>query len=363
MSSSLNMNLIKLIYDHFTMTSITAFKPTLKNILLLNIALNRSNKYAFIKRAAILKKFEMAVWAVAMSKDGNLLLGSNDGIIRIYDSYDNFTHIRTYNEHRTSVYNILILKRGDILTRSWDSIILWEPVKFTFKALYGHTDKIRAVLELENENIVSTGADQKVILWTEDKIIGEVAVAETISNLKLLSNYRFIGQAVDNCYIFDYYLEIKKVISNEKASLSAFYELDNQNLLLVYPRFCKRFNSNYELIKTVNFYESYSQHVFLNKTYLVTVLFGEICVKNIYTDTEQVFKYDLNFYDILPLHDRFFITVDYDKSCNLWYYNEKPKLINTFKRFKKFVHLVKDMGDYFVTADQDMTCTVFRYSN
>jgi WD40 repeat protein len=149
------------------------------------------DSFQTMKHIATLKNFKYVVYAIEILSNGNLIIGSNDGALRVFDPNSDFTLIKDLIVHRETICTILTIKDGNFVTRSWDRLILWNLLTLEYKQLVGHNRHIKAVLELENTYLVSSDSDQTLILWDEDTDVRTRLISDTIAKLHF---YYFIIQ-------------------------------------------------------------------------------------------------------------------------------------------------------------------------
>jgi WD40 repeat protein len=131
MSLSLNINIIRIILLNLDTKKTIELQIHIKNIFLLESVLSiyHKNLYEFktMKYITTLKIPQyVVVWTIEILPNGNLIMDSNDGLIKVFDPRNNFICVKELHQHNYSVCDILILKNRNILSRSSDKLILWD---------------------------------------------------------------------------------------------------------------------------------------------------------------------------------------------------------------------------------------------
>jgi WD40 repeat protein len=365
----LNNNVIKLVYGNIDLNRTSLFQNRIKNKSLLEnvlsvIKINLKSFHA-MKPIVTLKNFKYAVYAIEMLRNGNLIIGSNDGLIKVFDPSSNFACVKELSIHQQSVYTILVLKNGNIITRSWDKLILWNPITFDYKQLVGHNNHIRAVLELENGYLVSSGGNRELILWDEDIYVNTKLVNDTIAKLQLLSNNTFLGLTSQYIYIFDYDLNIISQHKHDTSAVPITFEALNTNLICCYEkRFIEVYDTSLSIVNRIQVPGFTDQFAKLKEQDIITVCDKTITVWNAYKQSEeQVYQCDLVFQKIFSFKNCLAITTSKDNKCRLWYYNKRIGLLNTFGRHDKEINYIQLIGDYLITASFDNTCMIYKINN
>jgi WD40 repeat protein len=369
MAIQLNNNIIKLVYDNIDLNRTCLFQNHIKNKSLLEnvlrvININLEGFHIIKKPIAILKDFKYAVYAIEMLRNGNLIIATNEGLLKVFNPSSNFICIKELSIHQQCIYNILILINGNIITRSCDKLILWNPITFGYRQLV-QSSNIRAVLELENELIVSSGSNHELILWDEDIYMNTKLVNDTIVKFQLLSNNRFLGLSIQYIYIFDYDLNTISQHKHDTSALPIAFETHYKDLICCYEkRFIEVYDTGFSILNRIQIPEYAVQFVMLKEQDIITICDKTITVCNAYKQSEeQVYQYDWSFQKIFSFKNCLIITITKDNKCRLWYYNKRLRLLNTFEGHEKGINYSKIIGDYLITASFDNTCMIYKINN
>jgi len=128
------------------------------------------------------------VCCLAFSKDGNLVSGSWDKTIRIWNGS---TSIAELKGHSLAVWAVLSLDNGDIVSGAADkSIKIWRN-KTCLNTLSKHTDVVRSLSILPNIGFASCANDGLIYTWTNSgeclqELNGHSSFIYSISTLKPL---------------------------------------------------------------------------------------------------------------------------------------------------------------------------------
>jgi WD40 repeat protein len=366
MALHLSTNIIKLIYRNIDISKVTAYQNDIKSKCLLdslvNVINHTLNKYSSMKYNTIISDISDVAYSIELLINGNIIIGSNDGILKVFDPSKNFKCIKELSMHQDSIYTVLVLKNGHIISRSWDMLLIWEPETFKYKSLQGHSGDIRAVIQLDNELIVSSAEDNNVKLWKEDICVKTLQVEFHIERLDLLSNDKFLGYSSGYVYIFDYDLKVITKLKHDSSGLPIVFETLDKRLVCCYNKqFIGLYDANYVMLSKVDIPEDYYHFIMLNDKDIISFYNSSIVVWDINKEFEkQVFKYDWDFKRIFPFLGCFFITTSNGFGCRLWYYHKRPITIKILEEFQREVICVRSIGDYLVTASFDKTCKVYK---
>jgi WD40 repeat protein len=370
MAIQLNNNIIKIVYDNIDLTRTSLSQNHIKNKSLLEnvlkvININLEDFHMIKKPIAILKNFKYAVCIIEMLRNGNLIIATNEGILKVFDPSSNFICIKELSIHQQCIYNILILTNGKIITRSWDNLILWNPITFDYKELVGHKNYVRGVLELENGLIVSSGGNSELILWDEDIYVKTKLINDTITKLQLLFNNRFLGLSGWYIYIFDYDLNVISQHKHDTFVVPITFETLNKELICCYEkRFIEVYSTGLSILNRIQIPWFTVQFAKLKEQDIMTVCDKTITVWNAYKQSEeQVYQCDWALQKIFSFKNCLVITTSKDNKCRLWYYNKRLRLLNTFEGHDKEVNYTKLIGDYLITASFDNTCMIYKTNN
>jgi WD40 repeat protein len=305
-----------------------------------------------------------AVRVIELLPNGNLIMGSDDGLIKVFDPRNNFICVKELHQHTYAVDVILILKNKNILSRSHDKLILWYSETFSYKSLVGHNKGIGAAIQLNNEDIVYSLADNSIIQWDYNQYKKSKFVSSTIFKFILLSDNRLLGLAFKNIFIFDDRLNIIAELEPDRLVAEVF-ELNNRNLVCLHfgeKSFFEVYDSNLtDLGHKVDINEEFSELVLLRDTYIISAYKNNIVVWNINKGFEkQVFKYEWSFKRAYHLKDCLFVTTSCDNVCRVWCYTNQLKLIKTLEGHKGLVNYIRFIGNYFITVALDNACKVYK---
>ena len=166
-------------------------KPEIKNKLIIG-------KFIFQN---IQKGFKMGEQLVAHEKYINGLIlthnnkkivtCANDSLMKVWDPYSAKVPKQIEKERIMVLYG---LKNGKILASNENNISIYEAKgenKFEIEqSLTNHDKAIYALAELDNGNIISGGADKKIIIWDEDpinKLYKEKQVIKTGKEVRIIT--------------------------------------------------------------------------------------------------------------------------------------------------------------------------------
>ena len=120
---------------------------------------------------AILRKHTAAVRAVTFDAKGKLLASASDnGIVRVWDSKNDFKQSRILTGHEQGVRAVVFRADGNslITTGNDNTLRLWNITKIKpgSKILGSHSDRVWTLaLSSDDQILASGGADRKVMLW------------------------------------------------------------------------------------------------------------------------------------------------------------------------------------------------------
>ena len=102
---------------------------------------------------------------VAVLPDGNVVSGSNDGTLRLWNANTGET-IRTFGEHLRAVICVAVLPDGNFVSGSRDTTLhLWNANTGHIRMFIGHTNTVSCIAVLPNGNFVSGSEDKTLRLW------------------------------------------------------------------------------------------------------------------------------------------------------------------------------------------------------
>jgi WD40 repeat protein len=359
MEIKLSRNIIKLIYQSLAYDRINRTIKSVKNKLLCEAVIpllhNFTYSYKSMQCIKVLSGFKQAVYSIAMLQNGYIIIGSNDGLIRVYNTQANL--FKELKQHNDSVYAILVLQNGDFLSRSWDAINLWSRENFTFRVLNGLFGDRRAIIQLSNENILSSSSDQMVNLWTEDKLIKSKKLDYTILRFKPLMNNHTAGLADDHLYIIDNELNIISSISQHVYTVLPL----NQEVILCGRKSFVRLDLNYQRVEEINDQDT-NEHTIMIENKIITVLNNDIIVWNPSNGFSlNRFNYPWLFEKIYAYKNDVFFTTSKDYIIRVWWYcNEEPILLTTLSGYEKDVNYIAGFDNTIVTASFEYTCKIWK---
>jgi WD40 repeat protein len=363
MAFCLNNNIIKIIYENIDIGR-NSFLQNIRNKALLEAILYiinfTLNKQSLVKYVGKINKFNLPFYAIQMLTNGYLLVSSGKGLLKVFDSNNNFSCIKKLSSmHVDSIYSILVLQDGNIITRSLDALTLWEQDTFKYKTLKGHKSSIWSVIQLDNGYIVSSALDNTVFLWNKEICINIKFVDVSITVLKLLSNKRFLGSSSFDITVFGYNLNIiTKVVKDTRRQPSVF-EFD-KSLIVCYEKYLLSvYDIQLNHLENITIDKDCVEFIKLNNKDIISVCKNTIVVWDVDKDyKKQVFQFGCNFIKAISFDENcFFITTSDDNKCKLWYYHNEPRLIKTFEGVDRDVQVV---GDYLITASSDYTCQIYK---
>lgn len=170
-------------HSHTIIDEIWVSKEKIRNICFnahrpyLYVACSDSHVYVVeLTHKKTIHSFEAHQWATNAllyhaSKD-ELITGSKDAHIRIWDIKKQFEMIKNIPAHNYAIYKIIYNEEANIFaTASRDKTMkIWDDefniVARIDQAKYeGHTNSVNSVLWLNKTNLLSTGDDRRIILW------------------------------------------------------------------------------------------------------------------------------------------------------------------------------------------------------
>jgi WD40 repeat protein len=373
MAIHLGENITKLVYENIYIGRLLSIQDGIKNASLLetilNVTYHKINTFCLPKQITTLKDFNFKYARCVIDKlsNGNLIIGSNDGLLRIYDPKSHFTCIKEMSVCKEAISNILILKNGKTITRSWDKVIIWDNFETVgCKQLIHHETNILSVIQLDNEYIVSSGCDLTLILWDENTYINAKLINDLLSNLKLLSNDRFLGLSGKCIYMFDYDLNIISRYSHNTLTVPYVFESFDKRLVCCYvQRFIEIFDTDLLSLNKIQIPESCRTFEMLNRQNVVSCSRNSILVWNVRMGfNKEVYQYDLVFKRIFKFKNCLFLTTSDDKRCRLWNYKYKQlQLIGTFEGHGSELFYAMLIDKYLITASFDNVCRIYKIDN
>jgi WD40 repeat protein len=99
-------------------------------------------------------------------KDGNIVSGSDDGIVRIYNAKDNYSIEKELEGHSAPVTCLVQIPNTIVISGSEDkNIFIWDDFKCS-KVLRGHTEAVKCFLYLPQYCYLLSGSSDKTIrIW------------------------------------------------------------------------------------------------------------------------------------------------------------------------------------------------------
>jgi WD40 repeat protein len=361
----LSRNIIKLIYQFLGFDGLKM--RIIRNSLLCEIKAvltqNYLDKFESIKFIKELTGFKLSIYAINMLHNGDLVVGSDYGLISMFDSI-NYTCYKELKEHKYLVYPIIVLQNGNILSRSFDAIILWDPVDFKPRVLKGHTGDGRAIIQLKNGNILSSATDQTIILWGEERPLKTIKVDNVILEFKLFNNNHVVCIGNLKVHIMECNeVRIVATISEENINTAL---LVNDRLLLCHKEYFLKLGDNFEVLEKIQKPKTPNEIILVGCNKLVTVM-GNLIMR---WDTLDGFKLSpffdyscVGFSRIFSIgRDDIFVTLSHNrKNIKIWYCNDEPKLLKTLSGFKSEVNYLRVSGEYLTFAMNDDNCQIWKF--
>lgn len=126
-------------------------------------------KFGEAQELASWAKHKNMVHCLAYRRDGKLLVaGDEDGSANIYDVSMNKAIIRRLRGHSGAIYATVFCPNSTyVATCGKDQTVkLWDvPTGQIVHNLSGHSDSVRALLAVNEEVLISAGADGRIIFW------------------------------------------------------------------------------------------------------------------------------------------------------------------------------------------------------
>ena len=93
--------------------------------------------------------------------------GSSDCTIKIWSPEENFRCIMTIDEHQESVFSLILLPDGRMVSASEDRTLkIWDNKNYQcIKTLTGHKTSVNAVILLADSKIASAANDGRIKIW------------------------------------------------------------------------------------------------------------------------------------------------------------------------------------------------------
>jgi WD40 repeat protein len=364
MSAFSNHNILKKVYDNIDMNTNLSLQANIKSKNLLETLIRAincyKNRYSYMKCITNLENFNSLIYSAEILPNGNIMIGSNDGTIKVYNRRTNYSCIKEFTVHKTAVSTIQTLRNGNIISKSSEAIFLWEPATLRYKKLTGDNENIKALIVLDNGCIVAS-IGKKLVMWDDDRLVGEIIVESVITQFYLLSNKMLYGDAGLKFYILNYDLcIISKRAKN--AICPIVCEGFNQIICCYEKWFIEVLNNNFDVVDKIQVKVNCRGFVMLSENDLIAFAGNELIIWDIANKFKvQTFEYDWNFQKVVPFKDRFFITTSEISKCRLWCYdNKKPKMIKTFRGPKDVINFTKFQDGYFITAYMNYTCRMYK---
>ena len=133
-------------------------------------------------RALIAEINAQAGWinAVALARDGRVVVGADDGRVWIWDPSTPSAGSLTLGRHDGPVRALAIHQDGRVVSGGQDkSIRVWDPNRLNAKSveLGRHDGAVRALAILDPDHVISGGDDWLVRIWTERGSVGSTGSA------------------------------------------------------------------------------------------------------------------------------------------------------------------------------------------
>ncbi len=98
--------------------------------------------------------------------NGNVALGYNNGQVDILDPSNGFSSLQTLNGQTDSVYALLQLSNGNLMSGSYDNtIFVWDTSSYTkISKLTDHTNQVYSIVQMDNGQVAS-GSYAEIIIW------------------------------------------------------------------------------------------------------------------------------------------------------------------------------------------------------
>ena len=149
--------------------------------------------------------------------DGRLISGSSDNSIIIYNK-TTYQPDLIINEHKCSVYSIIQLSSGILVTCSLDKTIKLFNIKGNnyniIQTLNDHTGCVNKIIEIENKYLVSCSDDKSIIFYLKD-------------NLKYKKDYQISTN--DKCYCIGQIKE-NEICYQENNNKICFYDINERKI-------------------------------------------------------------------------------------------------------------------------------------
>ena len=151
----------------------------------------------------LIKGHQSTVYSLLGLPNGDLVSGSNDKTIKIWNTADGSLK-KTLIGHTGSVRSLILLENGNIASGSDDRTIrIWNidiatPIKIISS---DHTDWIRSIALLPNGQIASASDDKTVKIWDKDTGILDKTLtgfSNYVMNLAVTSNNYLVAVSLDN---------------------------------------------------------------------------------------------------------------------------------------------------------------------
>ena len=114
-----------------------------------------------------MKEHNGRVCALAVLKNGDLISGSADNTIKIWNAGD-WTVKQTIKGHSDRLRNFLVHDDKELISASADrvNISVWNINDGSLiKTFYGHTDVVRELVLLKNGDLASASDDKTIKIW------------------------------------------------------------------------------------------------------------------------------------------------------------------------------------------------------
>lgn len=149
------------------------------------LILDPSKNFSFIREIKVSEKIKEAQvnTLLELKESGFLLTGSFDGIIKVWDPYENFTNIVNLTGHLKGILKLHEMVNGNILSSSQDSTIkIWDlkiqrdingkyyisnkDKEFNIHTLIGHNSAVKSAIQHSQSKLIISGSfDSSLKIW------------------------------------------------------------------------------------------------------------------------------------------------------------------------------------------------------
>jgi WD40 repeat protein len=114
------------------------------------------------------------------------------------------TRVKVLKGHTSSIYSIIQLSDGTLVSASWDKTIrLWNIETSECTKIYtGHTDHVCCVIQLTNGTIASGSHDQTICIWNQEQEIKTVQADTIVHCLLELEDGTLVSGGYDKMITF-----------------------------------------------------------------------------------------------------------------------------------------------------------------